>query len=261
MGDDSTDEYSPLSEADLAFLNDSLGISTDGVRQSAAWRLSNYGDSGALTDAQIERLVAQFSLSRNQLRELSWYLGHALGGVPTIILVGRSKAAAEAAAEIAQAIKDLADAARKLEKAKDRLARLCVDDDFGPDGQNRLSDVKNQLAQSQDGVQIVKDALLEVSETPGFALLLRHADTRNIPDYRRSKVLSQIMSFWHSIGRKLTYTTDPSNSERRGELIDFVNAIVGCISDPPGKLSGESIIAAIKKHKAWVDHDVSVLDD
>lgn len=261
MGDVSTDEYSPLSEADLAFLNDSLGISTDGVRQSAAWKLSNYGDSGALTDAQIERLVAQFSLSRNQLRELSWYLGHALGGTPSIVSINRSKAAAEAAVEIAQAIKDLADAARKLEKAKDRLAQLCVDDDFGPDGRKRFSGVKNQLAQSQVGVQMVDEALLEVSATPGFALRLRHNDTRSIPDYRRGNVLSEIMSFWHSIGRKLTYTTDPSNSARRGELIDFVNVIVGCISDPPGKLSGEIIIAAIKQHKAWVDHDVSVLDD
>jgi hypothetical protein len=246
---------------ELASLDDYIGISTDRIRQSVAWKLENYGDDGALNDDQIETLALQFSLTRNQLRELSWELGHALGGVPTIILISRSKAEAEATAEIEQAIKDLSDALRKLTSAEGRLDRLLIEHEVDADGSIRFLNAQNQLAQNRDGVQTIKDVLFEVSKTAGLALLLRHADKRGIPDYRRGKVLSQIMSFWHSIGRKLTYTTDPSNSARRGELIDFVNVIVGCISDPPGKLRGETIIAAIKQHKAWVDHDLSVLDD
>ncbi len=128
-------------------------------------------------------------------------------------------------------------------------------------GHIRFSNALNQLAQNRGSVQSIKDVLLEVSKTPGQALLLRHADKSSIPDHRRAKVLFEIMSFWHSVNPKLTYTTSTSHSERRGELIDFVNAIVGCISDPPGKLIGESIIAAIKLFKMRMDAEMSVLDD
>lgn len=261
MIDDPNAEKNKLSDVELASLDDYIGISTDRIRQSVAWKLENYGDNGALNDAQIETLALQFSLTRNQLRELSWELGHALGGVPTIILINRSKAEAEATAEIAQAIKDLSDAMRKLTSAEGRLDRLFIDEECDVDGSIQFSNARNQLAQSHDGVQTIKDVLLDVSKILGLALVLRHADTRSIPDHRRTKILSQIMYFWHSVGRKLTYTTDPSNSERRGELIDFTNAVVKCISDPPGALSGESIIAAVKQHKATIDQSTSVLDD
>ena len=45
----------------------SIGISTDGVRQSVPWKLDDYGDNGALNDPQIDELAVSFSFTRNQL--------------------------------------------------------------------------------------------------------------------------------------------------------------------------------------------------
>lgn len=113
-------------ESDEGWYRDFLGISTGGLRQSVAWKLDDYGDNGALTDEQVDGLAARFSLTRNQLRELSWMLGDALGNLPTVHLIRRSKAVAEAKAEIEAARKDLAVAEGKIRSANARLAALHV---------------------------------------------------------------------------------------------------------------------------------------
>ena len=57
------------------------------------------------------------------------------------------------------------------------------------------------------------------------------------------------MHFWDGVGRKLTFTTNHPDSKRVGDLVDFVNSVVGCVTDPPAQLGGETIIAAISDGK------------
>jgi hypothetical protein len=78
----------------------------------------------------------------------------------------------------------------------------------------------------------------KISEAPGPNQLLRPADVMSIPDYRRDRVLSALMMFRHDVGRNLMFTTDTIASEVRGIPIDFVNAGVGYMSEPPAALSG-----------------------
>jgi hypothetical protein len=66
-------------------------------------------------------------------------------------------------------------------------------------------------------------------------------DKRRIRDHRRAMVCARIFEVWRSAGRSLSYTTDPLTSERQGRLVDFVNAVVACVSEPSGSLDGETI--------------------
>lgn len=78
-------------------------------------------------------------------------------------------------------------------------------------------------------------------------------DKRLTTDIRRTIVCVTIFNFWDEAKRKLTYTTAPATSERGGELIDFVNAVVLCMTDPPCRLSGEVIKAGLEVFKSHPD--------
>lgn len=178
-----------------------------------------------------------------------------------IILVSRTDAAKAAIIEIENAVKDLAAAKRKLQTASNRLKKLYVDNGVDLRGAQHFEAARYRLAESSVVIDGVEATLRSTAAIRGLALSNLAGDTRKFPDERRDKVLSAIMTFWHEMGRKLTYTTDWSTSERWGVLIDFVNAVVACVSDPPGALSGEAIIAGIKAGKKMSILVASVLEE
>jgi hypothetical protein len=66
-------------------------------------------------------------------------------------------------------------------------------------------------------------------------------DARKASDVRRTILCVTIFNMWLDVDRELTYTTDPVSSERTGPLIEFVNDVVQCMTEPPSRLSGEAI--------------------
>ncbi|WP_299641412.1 hypothetical protein [uncultured Ruegeria sp.] len=83
-------------------------------------------------------------------------------------------------------------------------------------------------------------------------------DKQRTRDDRRSVVLWQIFEFWERIGRRVSYNTDGVTSERRGPLVDFVNAVVPLLSNPPATISGETIRNEIRGWRTECDLMASV---
>lgn len=240
---------------------DALCISTDGIRRTVAWKLKDYGENGALSHDQMGSLANRFSLPQDQLRELSRLLGEALGSLPTCIFISRSKAIAEGNAEIATAMKEMGIAEKKLHSAATRLAALHVNAYADSQAQSDFRVARDGLKQCQEYLRVHQKMLEGAAPSPELVYRLRPENAKNVRDYRRDRVLLAIMQVWHDSGRKLTFTTDPITSERRGVLVDFVQAVVGCVTDPPGILGGESIVAGIVDGKKFVEELASFLEE
>jgi hypothetical protein len=80
---------------------------------------------------------------------------------------------------------------------------------------------------------------------------LQHDRPSTLPDRRRRGVLLGIKSFLERNDRRLGYTTDPHTSERKGPLVDFVNAVVECVTDPPTPLSPHTIVKDFRSFGPW----------
>ena len=76
------------------------------------------------------------------------------------------------------------------------------------------------------------------------------SDKRRLRDERRRIACKFIFAFWQESGRPLSYSTDPITSVRGSPLVEYVNAVVACISDPPSQLTGETIKFKIEEFKA-----------
>lgn len=76
-------------------------------------------------------------------------------------------------------------------------------------------------------------------------------DRRNLKDRRRDEVLGEIFQAWVNCGRTITFTTDAITSKRRGELIDFSQAVCLCLTDPPTEIKSETIAKFILARGKW----------
>jgi len=152
------------------------------------------------------------------------------------------------ALELERIITDLKMVEHKLKAAEKRLMSLRINyprTDIRPeDPQETYAEM---LFKARISVQIVTGSF-ERSITKFGVWSTLMPDKRRVGDDRRNLVLTQIFRFWASIGRPVTITTDGSTSERTGPLVDFVNAVVGCTTEPQAHLKGETIWAEIK---AW----------
>jgi hypothetical protein len=68
--------------------------------------------------------------------------------------------------------------------------------------------------------------------------------------------MSSIVSFLQMHGRDFGFTSHDRDADRRtGPLINFVNAVVPLITDPPSTLSAETIIKDITRFRRSRDMD------
>ncbi len=149
------------------------------------------------------------------------------GGIP----VGRPRVAIEC--------KDVGTAG-SLDEMRAFIARLTA----------LLADYERVLRE----IETLHRKLRFLAETPDAALDLRPADKRAVSDQRRRLVLSCLFAFWDQAGRPLSVTTDPiDNSRRKGPLIEFVNAVVRCLTSPSRELSGDVIYDELTQFKRHTD--------
>ena len=81
-------------------------------------------------------------------------------------------------------------------------------------------------------------------EDNGTSVPVQPLDKRQVQDERRLKVIESCCYIWLDAERPLTITTrpdNPTNEQREGELIRFIQTVVSMITKPKRKMSGETL--------------------
>jgi hypothetical protein len=215
------------------------------TKDTIPWRLRDTRPTsdGALTDDQMLRLGQKFGFDLAAMRELSQKIDIGLSKELSMTqLELRPIKIAKGVADLRAVIKTLVAAELKLSKAGEKLQHLKIG---APSGQNLESFVSSCRAITQFRKN------LEIYERHSWVTYIGNPDKRRTKDVRRSIVCTGIFNVWDEGGRNLSYSTDPETSERGGRLVEFVNAVVECITDPPSRLRGEAIKVELDEFKAW----------
>jgi hypothetical protein len=165
-----------------------------------------------------------------------------------------SVARQRAAKVMAASAKDILSAQVRISKALSRLQPIAVDRKENPEEAKLLDVVWDHLRTAFDHIGKAQTALGALKENPDASVHTAPADKRLAIDVRRQAVVFSIMYFLQSHGRDFGFTSHLRDADRRtGPLIDFVNAIVPLITDPPSTLKAETVIKDISKFRRLPD--------
>jgi hypothetical protein len=223
----------------------------EGLHDRVAARLAKLDLVDALNMEQVIRLAEVFAFPVEAVVALSKDLARALNKTitPVFAPLPRKKAIARAQAEMQRTAKDIMTASEALLRGFERLERLDTIQANNRLGAARFKALQKDYDQFLRNVETLHRKLCILTDTSDVALDLRPADKRGISDLRRTAVLSCLFSFWEREGRTLSITTDPIDNRRKGQLIEFVNGAVHCITDPSSELSSEIIYDELKLFK------------
>ncbi|MFD1193814.1 hypothetical protein ACFQ3C_03930 [Seohaeicola saemankumensis] len=232
----------------------SIWLSMDGIAPSVPWRLGSYGNGGALSDSDLLELAKQFDLPTGLLRTLSQQLGFCLDveSEVNLVEVKRSKAIERTGSDIEKALK----LTETMEAAAKKLAAL-------------LEPLSTQFANSKEDAAILPaarakaqelcstitatiDAIDAIRRTSGSAAVMRPFNKVHVWDKRREYVIKTCCHTWSEVRRSITYTSNdaaPKGKKREGPLVDFIQAIVAKVTDPPKELRVETIRKDIDRFK------------
>jgi hypothetical protein len=215
----------------------------EGLHDRVAARMAKLDRVDALNVEEIKRLAEVFAFPVEAVVALSKDLARALNKTitPVFAPLPRKKAIARAQTEMQRTAIDIMMASEALLRGFERLERLDTIQANNRLGAARFKALQKDYDQVLRTVETLHRKLRILTETPDVALDLRPEDKRGISDLRRTAVLSCLFSFWEREGRTLSVTTDPIDNRRKGQLIEFVNAAVRCITDPSSELSGDVI--------------------
>ena len=215
------------------------------TKDTIPWRLRDTRPTsdGALTADQMSLLGQKFGFDPAAMRELSQRVDIGLSKELSMTqLELRPIKIAKGVTELQAAIKALVAAELKLFQAGEKLQYLTIP---APAELN----LESLVSSHREITQFRKK--LEFLERHRWVSYISNPDKRRTKDVRRCIVCTGIFNVWDEGGRKLSYSTDPETSERGGRLVEFVNAVVECITDPPSRLRGEAIKAELDEFKAW----------
>ena len=217
----------------------------DALRSSAPWRLADYDESGALSDEDLSGLARRFDLPPGIPQQLSVEVGNCLDVGSHVVLVEVTRAEAIQRAE--RLLK------RALPWARRAKGRAIIRDALAPLEPAFASDeaeaavLRSAKERANDEVTPISELVAagkRVLETPGCAADMSPRDHRRVWDKRREYVVQSCCYAWRDAGRSLTYTTVSDKSkigQRHGPLIEFIQAVVGMVTQSPSELSGETI--------------------
>lgn len=234
--------------------------STIPTRDSVTWRISDGLEpgEGVLTDAEVDRLATEHSLTTDALRELSQRLlstfrsDLSVGLKPATVRDTASDKRKAGQKRVKRANDLIRMALSKLNDASEQLADVRFKDPYAHIGRpNELNQRLNELQEVNARLEDFR-AFLEAMERAGLAFVSGAPDARKVMDVRRSVLCTILFNLWVEHDRPLTFTTDPGTSERGGKLFDFVNDVVMCLTDPPQKLNGETLRLELQAFKGGV---------
>lgn len=218
------------------------------TNDTVPWRLrdGNALPNGALTHWQMQALGSTYGFSASQMVDLSKRVDIGLSRelhmtFPELV----DDRARRGRSELESAVKHLAAVKKNLAKAMATIERVRVRSPFRhPDIEHRET-----LEQAREAIdEAVWFYAIAVREN--LAIYTAHPDKRRTYDIRREIVCTGIFNVWTEAGRPLSFTTDPITSRRGGPLLEFVNAVVEYITEPPSTLSGEAIRTEIDRYYA-----------
>lgn len=220
------------------------------VRQRVSWRLCRGTETSALTAEQIQHLATEFKLPVDAIAQLGVDLVRALTAAngPRSIL---TTADIKGAKVFKSALEDISKATMLLDRARKqlRLLNICTELAEGryiSQEQHIFALLIKASVNADLAASLFKDRV-----EAGMPTKLRGSgDQRRDLHSRRTMVSNCLMYFWQSVGRGVSYTTDHGSSERSGDLIDFINAVTACVTDPATALNGETLRREIDRFKA-----------
>jgi hypothetical protein len=224
----------------------SIFINIDGVKASAPWRIASYGQDGALSEEDIAELACRFDLPPDVLRTLSRQIGYCLDRDSTVNLVeiNRRKAIERAG----KVLEDVASRAKRVDAdvraIKDALNSLDTSFAESASDASLLTSAQAHVAHVRHAAAGLQDAIERVIETPGAAADMAPRDKRRVWDKRRQYTVESCCHAWLDARRPLTYTTVSDGSRRgrrHGCLVEFIQAVVGKVTEPPRELSPETL--------------------
>lgn len=224
------------------------------ARRTHPWKWLCNSAEGAFTDQDLTELADQFGLDKDDLKALSQNLIWPLRDfrlLPPLDNFLRAPKKGNRARE--DAIRHLAAARRSIGKAIVALEEFEVTDRKTSGTLTETMKLMRKRVRRAGGlldwphrwlVRTCEDDLDGWHKEP--------EDKRGRRDNKRRAVLDRIFAFWSEQGRPLTVTTDPVKSERKGALLEFTNAVVVRVSEPPTPLSPETIVKDLKQYKAFL---------
>ncbi|QFU07186.1 hypothetical protein PARPLA_00870 [Rhodobacteraceae bacterium THAF1] len=208
----------------------SIWVHRDGVKSFAMrWRLSDYGEGGALDAAQVAEIAERHDLGPEAARLLSRQIGYCLDidSAVNSIEVSRAIALRRAVERCEKALK----AARrgKIEEAVEMIFDLS--DHFSLE--DRPADAL-QIAKEIGSAATVEAsdfvaALERLNDTPDAAFDMSPRDRRNLFDGRRRQIVWECCYLFLDIGRDVTYATT-DRGVPGGPLIDLVQDVTRMIN-------------------------------
>lgn len=216
-----------------------------------AARMAKLDLMDALAVDEIKSLAEGFAFPADAVAALSKDLARALNTTitPVFAPLPRKKAIARAQTEMQRTAKDIMTASEALLRGFERLERLDTIQANNRLGAARFKALQKDYDQVLRDVETLHRKLRFLADTPDVALDLRPEDKRGVSDLRRTAVLSCLFAFWAAAGRELSLTSDAIRNRRGGPLIEFVNSVVRCITEPSNDLSSETIHDEVNTYK------------
>lgn len=221
------------------------------TKDSIAWiKNSDELPNGPLPSHVIEKLAKKHQIDDTLLLELSRKLRcivkDELHLAQPELLDGRR----DVGSKKINRFNDLLHMAEKnLEAASSILTELDFRHPYAHTGMpNPSYEAKENFQSASEALAKCKE-YFRVSAANGWAIYCGAPDKREVVDVRRKIVCTAAFNLWDSLGRNLTFTTDPIRDERIGALIDFVQDVVQLgLTDPPRRPKGETIMRDLKEY-------------
>ncbi len=226
------------------------------TKDTLPWRLRSVPPTaeGALSSAQKSQLADTYGLDAKALLDLSVQLNSALAEQlnmtqPELAPSKHQKGLRK----LDSAIQDLRVAERKLAAANDAVSDLRFKNPYAYAGVPSPAD--RHIAALRKVISFSTEAreFFETMRRHELVSYTGQPDKRRTRDERRTMICTAIFNCWLENGGNLSFTTDPITSERGGPLVDFVNSVVFCITDPPSCLNGEAIRTELQDFKSYAE--------
>ena len=213
--------------------------------QPLNWIVQPESDEGPLDCAQIKKLAQDFDLSESDLRKLSRDLAYPMS--ERFVVRGALeflKGMEKGPGELEKLFNELSQAQKRLKTAVDLYSKIhlrfpAVQRGTGDPNIEMREDLKDALRKvEQVNRRLTRSSRKYPIYFSGYKMKGRKTDDR------RSAVLYRVFSMWDAAGRNVTIST--IGSERGGPAIEFSNAVMRCLMDPPTWVSGSTIWSDMK---------------
>lgn len=220
-------------------------IGADGINQSVQWKIGRYGSNGALSGeaiaAIIESCQPEFSVTVEDLQRLSRCLGSALDSqdMPFLYETSRSEAKSHGLKKLEEVKQRLVKAVTASTKARKIMQDLAVNFYLA----RKVVDLRSRLSRLQKAeallIEVANDfSTIEAKDEP---IYMKFKNRRHVPDARRRHVVLAVHQFLQETGNRYSFTTDVDTYERSGGVMAFLDLVVPHITDPPAKLSKDTV--------------------